>query len=404
MLTDAQLRRIKANPNKKTPDKYSDTNGLQLHVFPTGRKTWIYAYRYQNKQRSLTLGSYPDLSLADARIKLSEAKKTLNEGIDPNQAKKSNLTQLNGEHSFEYVAMEWYRKKVETWAASTSVKTKARLEADIFPFIGAMDIASIKAPDLLSVIKRIEDRSPDTAKRALQECGQIFRYGIALGKNENDPSQALQGLLLPVKTRNFAAITDPNKVGEFLRAIDDIPNTTLVVKSAFKLAPLFFVRIGELRKAKWSEIDFDKQEWRYFITKTKQDHIVPLSKQAIEILKELQCLTGQHEYIFVGYRNNKIPMSDGALNAAIRRLGYDTQEEITGHGFRAMARTILNEEMGIPVSVIEHQLAHKVPDSLGTAYNRTKFLEQRKKMMQQWADYLDSLKQNVIPFPKHKTA
>ena len=156
MLTDAQLRRIKANPNKKTPDKYSDTNGLQLHVFPTGRKTWIYAYRYQNKQRSLTLGSYPDLSLADARIKLSEAKKTLNEGIDPNQAKKSNLTQLNGEHSFEYVAMEWYRKKVETWAASTSVKTKARLEADIFPFIGAMDIASIKSPDLLSVIKRIE--------------------------------------------------------------------------------------------------------------------------------------------------------------------------------------------------------------------------------------------------------
>ena len=404
MLTDAKLRKIKPTPDKKSPDKYSDGKGLQLHVFSTGRMTWIYAYRYENKQRSLTLGGYPDLSLADARIKRSEAEKTLSNGIDPNQAKKNKQTELNGEHSFKYVALEWLSKKVEIWAESTSVKTKARLEKDIFPFIGAMDISSIKAPDLLKVVKRIEGRSPDTAKRALQECGQIFRYGMALGKNENDPSQALQGLLLQVKTKNFAAITDPAKVGEFLRAIDSMPNTTFVVQSALKLAPLFFVRIGELRKAKWSEIDFEKKEWRYFITKTKQDHIVPLSKQAIDILKELQCLTGQYEHIFIGRRDPQRPMSDGALNTAIRRLGYDTQEEITGHGFRAMARTILNEELDIPVYVIEHQLAHKVPDSLGTAYNRTKFLEQRKKMMQQWADYLDSLKQNVIPFPRNKTA
>jgi integrase len=290
------------------------------------------------------------------------------------------------------------------WAESTIVKTKARLEKDIFPFIGNMNIDTIEAPDLLSVIKRIEGRSPDTAKRALQECGQIFRYGIALGKNKQNPSQALQGLLLPTKQKHFAAITDPIKAGELLRAIDNIPDTTLVVKSAFKLAPLFFVRIGELRKAKWSEIDFEKREWRYFVTKTKQDHIVPLPKQAIAILRELQQLTGRYEHVFIGYRNPNIPMSDGALNAAIRRLGYNTQEEMTGHGFRAMARTILHEGMGFEKDVIEHQLAHAVGDNLGTAYNRTKFLEQRTKMMQQWADYLDGLKVNVVQFPKHKRA
>ncbi len=267
MLSDAKLRKIKPNTNKKSPDKYSDTNGLQLHVFSTRRMTWIYAYRYQNKQRSLTLGSYPDLSLADARIKLAEAKKTLSDGIDPNQAKKANITQANGENTFKYVAMEWHSKKTSTWAASTIVKVNARLDKDILPYLGDLDINCIEAPDLLAVIKRIEGRSPDTAKRALQECGAIFRYGMALGKNKHDPSQALKGLLLPVKQNHFAAITEPSKAGELLRAIDGF-NGTFVVKCALQLAPMFFVRIGELRQAKWADIDFEAAEWRYFIIKT----------------------------------------------------------------------------------------------------------------------------------------
>lgn len=403
MLTDAKIRKIKPNTNKKTPDKYSDTNGLQLHVFPTGRMTWIYAYRYQNKQRSLTLGSYPDLSLADARIKATEARKTLNSGIDPNQAKKNNLTQLNGENTFKYVALEWHSKKSETWAASTVNKIRTRLDKDIFPYIGDMEISTIEAPDLLAVIKRIEGRSPDTAKRALQECGAIFRYGMALGKNKHDPSQALTGLLLQIKQNHFAALTEPAQVGGLLRAIDAF-NGSFVVKCALQLAPLFFVRIGELRTAKWTDIDFDTAEWRYFITKTKQNHIVPLSTQAIAILKDLQQLTGQYEHVFIGGRDPKRPMSDAAINAALRRMGFSTKDEMTGHGFRAMARTILHEQLSYERDVIEHQLAHAVPDSLGTAYNRTKFLKQRKEMMQHWADYLDNVKQDVIQFPKNKRA
>ncbi len=403
MLTDAKLRKIKPDTNKKTPDKYSDTSGLQLHVFPTGRMTWIYAYRYQNKQRSLTLGSYPDVSLADARIQATEARKILNSGIDPNQAKKKQTIQANGENTFKYVALLWHSKKTETWAASTVDKIKTRLEKDIFPYIGDMDISTIEAPDLLAVIKRIEARSPDTAKRALQECGAIFRYGTAEGKNKHDPSQALKGLLLTVKQNHFASLTEPSQVGGLLRAIDGFTGT-FTVKCALQLAPLFFVRIGELRTAKWADIDLDTAEWRYFITKTKQNHIVPLSTQAIEILTQLKQLTGQHEYVFIGGRDPKRPMSDAAINAALRRMGFSTKDEITGHGFRAMARTILHEHLGMERDVIEHQLAHAVPDSLGTAYNRTKFLKQRKSMMQQWADYLDNLKNDVIQFPKNKRA
>ncbi|MCH4248171.1 MAG: integrase arm-type DNA-binding domain-containing protein [Acinetobacter populi] len=403
MLTDAKIRKIKPDTNKKTPSKYSDTNGLQLHVFPTGRMTWIYAYRFQNKQRSLTLGSYPDVSLADARIKATEARKILNNGIDPNQAKKNNRIQLDGENSFRYVALEWHSKKAETWAVSTVKKIRTRLDKDILPYIGDMEISTIEAPDLLAVIKRIEGRSPDTAKRALQECGAIFRYGMALGKNKHDPSQALTGLLLPIKQNHFAALTEPAQVGGLLRAIDGFTGS-FVVKCALQLAPLFFVRIGELRTAKWNDIDLEAAEWRYFITKTKQNHIVPLSTQAIAILKDLQQLTGQYEHVFIGGRDPKHPMSDAAINAALRRMGFSTKDEITGHGFRAMARTILHEQLGYERDVIEHQLAHAVPDSLGTAYNRTKFLKQRREMMQHWADYLNDLKQDVIQFPKNKRA
>lgn len=303
-------------------------------------------------------------------------------------------------NSFEVVAREWFARHAPGWAASHSDKIIQRLERDVFPWLGVRPIAEITAPELLSVLRRIEERgAKDTAHRALQNCGQIFRYAVATGRAERDPSGDLRGALPPVKHEHYAAITEPVKVGELLRAIDAFQGT-FVVKCALQLAPLLFVRPGELRKAEWSGFDLDKGEWRYFVTKTKTEQLVPLPKQAVAILRELHNLTGQREHVFPG-RDPRKPMSEAAINAALRRMGYDTKTEVTGHGFRAMARTILHEELHVKPEVIEHQLAHRVPDSLGTAYNRTKFLKERRIMMQQWADFLDRVKQGaqVIALP-----
>lgn len=396
MLTDSKLRKLK--PEEK-PKKYSDEKGMYLEVRPNGSMYWRMKYRFNGKENIFSMGTYPEVSLAEARRKRDDARRLLLDGTDPNQQKKAKQVDQSGENTFGHVALDWYAKKSPAWAASNAKKVLARLNKDILPFLGKKNIAEINAPELLSAIQRIEARSVDTAYRALQECGQIFRYGMATGKNNHDPSPALKGALSKRQTGHFAAIIEPNEVGGLLRAIEGF-NGSFVVKCALQLAPMFFVRIGELRQAKWQEIDFEAAEWRYFITKTKQDHIVPLSSQAIDILKELQQLTGQYEYVFIGGRDPKKPMSDAAINAALRRMGFDTKTEITGHGFRAMARTILHEHLGVDSAIIEHQLAHAVGDALGTAYNRTKFLKQRKVMMQQWANYLDSLKENVIPFPK----
>lgn len=264
-------------------------------------------------------------------------------------------------------------------------------------------IADITAPDILSVLRRIEGRGAvDTAHRAHQNCMQIFRYGIATGRCDRDPAADLRGALAPAKHEHFASITDPALVGELLRAIDAFQGT-LVVQSALKLAPLLFVRPGELRHAEWKQFDFEKGEWRYFVTKTKSEHLVPLAEQAVIILQELHPLTCNGRYVFPG-RDTRKPMSDAAVNAALRRMGYDTKTEITGHGFRAMARTILHQELGVKPEVIEHQLAHRVPDALGTAYNRTKFLKERRTMMQQWADYLDQIKAGAKVIPLEQRA
>ncbi len=242
----------------------------------------------------------------------------------------------------------------------------------------------------------------DTAHRAGGNCSQIFRYAIATGRADRDPVPDLRGALPPARGGNFAAITEPAKVAELLRAIDAFSGT-FVVKSALLLSPLLFVRPGELRRAEWAGFDLEKAEWGYFVTKTKSDHLVPLASQAVAILKELHALTGHGRYVFPG-RDPQKAMSEAAVNAALRRMGYDTKTEITGHGFRAMARTILHEELHQKPEVIEHQLAHKVPDSLGTAYNRTKFLKERKAMMQLWADYLDKLKAGAEVIPLHGSA
>ena len=293
--------------------------------------------------------------------------------------------------SFEAVAREWYAKHAPGWAASHSDKIIRRLERDVFPWVGGRPIAELSAPEILATMRRIEGRGTlETAHRVMQSCGQIFRYAVATGRAERDPTGDLKGVLPPVGGKHFAAFTESAAVGELLRAIDGFKGS-LQVQCALRLSPLLFVRPGELRMAKWADIDLDAAEWRYIASKTKTEHIVPLAPQAVAILRELHPLSGRRGHVFPGRDPHK-PMSEAAVNAALRRMGYDTKTEITGNGFRAMARTIIHEDLGIRPEVIERQPAHRVPDALGTAYNRTKFLKERKAMMQAWADYLDKLK------------
>lgn len=389
-LTDLAVRNAK--PTGKLYRLF-DERGMYLEVSAAGGKWWRFKYRFEGKEKRLSLGVYPDIGLKDARERREEARKLVAKGIDPGEHKKATKTAAleRASNSFEVVAREWFAGQQHTWAESHADKIIQRLEKDIFPWLGKRPVGEIAAPEVLTVIHRIRERGArDTALRAMQNCGQIFRYAVATGRAQRDPTADLRGVLPPVRHENFASITDPEKVAELLRAIDGFQGT-FVVRCALRLAPMLFVRPGELRKAEWSGFDLDKAEWRYFVTKTKTEHLVPLSTQAVATLRELHALTGQRAYVFPG-RDPKKPMSEAAINAALRRMGYDTKTEITGHGFRAMARTILHERLRFPAEVIEHQLAHKVPDALGTAYNRTKFLDDRVAMMQAWADYLDGLK------------
>lgn len=397
-LTDTELR--KAKPSEKTRRLF-DSGGLYIEISPAGGKLWRLKYRFSGKEKRLALGIYPEVSLAEARKRREAARELLAGGIDPGEHRKiQKATKAEqAANSFEAVAREWYAKHFPNWAVSHAEKIIRRLEGDVFPWLGKRPIAEIGAPDLLKVLRRVEGRGAlDTAHRVHQNCGQILRYAVATGRAQRDPSADLRGALPPAKHTHFASITDPSQVGELLRAIDGFRGT-FVVQSALRLAPLFFVRPGELRKALWADFDLNKAEWCYLVTKTKTEHLVPLSTQALKILADLRNLTGNGAYVFPG-RDPKKPMSDAAINAALRRMGYDTSTEITGHGFRAMARTILHQELEFAPEVIEHQLAHRVSDSLGAAYNRTKFIKQRRIMMQRWADYLDKIKSGakVIPF------
>ncbi|MGF6965923.1 integrase [Paraburkholderia sp. WC7.3g] len=393
-LTDAAVRNAK--PTGKLYRLF-DERGMYLEVSAAGGKWWRFKYRFGGKEKRLSLGVYPAVGLKKARDRRDEARELLADGVDPGEHQKAKKA-ANGEraaNSFEVVAREWFARQSHAWAQSHADKVIQRLEKDIFPWLGKRPISEIAAPELLGVIRRIEERGArDTAHRAMQNCGQVFRYAVATGRAERDPSADLKGALPPVRHENFASITEPERVAELLRAIDAFRGT-FVVKCALQLAPLLFVRPGELRKAEWSGLDLDKAEWRYFVTKTKTEHLVPLATQAVAILRDLHALTGHRTHVFPG-RDVRKPMSEAAINAALRRMGYDTKTEITGHGFRAMARTILHEELLFKPEVIEHQLAHKVPDALGTAYNRTRFLKDRRSMMQQWADYLDALKSGSV--------
>lgn len=396
------VKKIDAAKAESKPRKLADEKGLFLLVTPKGGKWWRLKYRFGGKEKLLSLGVYDDVSLKSARERRDEARRLLAEGIDPGQHRKTNkrMQTERAANSFEAVAREWFSKYSPTWAAGHSEKIIRRLERDLFPWIGGRPIAELSAPDLLEVLRRIEERGAvETAHRAKQNAGQVFRYAIATGRAVRDPSGDLRGALTPWKPQHYPAITDPKEIGPLLRAMDGFTGT-FPVKCALKLAPMLLVRPGELRQAEWSEINLDAATWEIPAAKMKMrlPHLVPLPVQAVEILRQLHPLTGNNRFVFPGVRDHSHPMSENTVNMGLRRMGYP-KEIMTGHGFRAMARTVLDEILGFRPDWIEHQLAHAVKDPNGRAYNRTAHLKQRQEMMQAWADYLDSLKaENVVHF------
>jgi integrase len=395
-LTVAQIKNEKSTGK---PIKLSDGGGLFLLIQPNDKKYWRLAYRFNGKQKTLALGVYPAVSLAKARERREDARRLLADGIDPNEQRKATKAAKIGQNadSFEVIAREWFANQAPVWVPTHADKIIRRLERDIFPWLGASPITSITAQQLLIAARRIEERGvKETARRALLNCSQVFRYAIATGRAERDPVPDLKGALQPAKTTHFATMTDPKAIGELLCAIDEY-HGSFVTKCALQLAPLVFVRPGELRAAEWSEIDLEAAEWNIKADRMKMRiaHLVPLSKQAVAILRELHPLTGRGKYVFSSEQTSTRPMSENTLNFALRRMGF-AKNEMSVHGFRAMARTVLDEILHVRPDYIEHQLAHAVRDPNGRAYNRTSHLPERREMMQLWADYLDKLKQGGI--------
>lgn len=389
-ITDLKIKNLKP---KTKGYKVSDSHGLYLFISPKGKKTWRFDYKFRQKRKTLLLGTYPHITLSLARQKRDEAKSLLEQHppIDPREAFR-NKDEPNAQ-TFEYCAWKWFEMHKVGIAKSTYSKIESRLSNHLLPYLGKTAIQDINANMLLIVLKRIIDVNKiETAGRCLQLTGAIYRYAIINGWVDKDVTLPLKDVIPKSKVKHMAAFTNPKELGQFLRATNAFKGTFTVL-CALKLAPMLFCRPGELRKAKWEDINFDEKIWVYDVNKINiKRHIVPLPKQAIEILETLKQLNGNREYVFPGARNPRRPMCEKAVNDAIKRLGYNTDEEITGHGFRATARTILHEVLGCDPYAIEHQLSHRVPDVLGTAYNRTKFLKQRTEMMQRWADYLDELK------------
>jgi integrase len=392
-LTDTKIKN--AVPKEK-PYRLSDSHGLYVEVQPNGSKYWRLKYRFAGKEKRLAIGVYPKVTLKSARKSSELAKDYLDQGIDPSQAKKAKKVeqaQSQG-NNVEVISREWHVQQSKKWSDSYAVKVLRSMERDLYPYVGTMPIDQISPPQLLAVLRRVEARgAAESAHRLKQTVGQVFRYAVATGRAQRDITPDLKGALATPQKQHFPAITEPDEVARLLNMLDGYQGTA-TVRSALKLAPLVFVRPKELRCSEWSEIDFDKQEWRIPAEKMKMgvDHIVPLSTQALEILAEQKLLTGHWDgYVFPSARSPNRPMSDNAVLSAFRNMGI-SKEQMTGHGFRAMARTILDEVLHERVELIEHQLAHAVKDSLGRAYNRTTHLPQRREMMQRWSDYLDVLR------------
>ena len=385
------------------PYKLADGGGLYLEVAPAGGKWWRLKYRFGGKEKRLALGTYPAVALKDARLRRDEARALLARGVDPGELRKLTKNSPDAD-SFEAVAREWHAKFAPGWAPGHADKIIRRLERDVFPWIGARPVGQVTAPELLTVLRRIEARGRlETAHRAHQNCGAVFRYAVATGRAERDPSGDLRGALPPASGRHHAAIVDAKAAGELLRDLDNYAGQ-FPTACALRLAPLLFVRPGELRRAEWAEIDLDAAEWRIPAAKMKMraPHVVPLADQAVAILRELHTLTGRGRYVFHGARSADRPMGENTVNAALRRLGYD-KDVMTGHGFRTLASTTLHEQ-GWPSDMIERQLAHAERNKIKAAYNRAEHLPERRRMMQAWADYLDGLKRgaDVVPLRREK--
>lgn len=386
-LTEVEIRSARAADK---PIKLFDGSGLYLFVQPGGGRWWRFKYRFEGRERELSLGVYPDVPLKLARKRREEARRLVAEGIDSSAKRKEEKdTRLD---TFQSIAEEWLALQAKSLATITHTKAIWMLSAFIFPRLGSRPITKITAPELLAALRVIESRGRhDTAHRTKQRVGQVFRYAIATGRAERDISADLRGALVPVTTKNHAAIIEPVAIGHLLKAIDSYRGQP-VTHAALKLAPLVFVRPGELRQAEWSEINLDASEWRIPAERMKmrEAHVVPLATQAVAILSGLQPLTGNGRFVFPSLRTKLRPMSENTINAALRRLGYGT-DEMTGHGFRAMASTCLNEQGWHP-DLIELQPAHAERNKVRAAYNRATRLVERRKMMQAWADYLDGLR------------
>jgi integrase len=393
MLTPSAVANAKSKPK---PYKMTDGRGMYLLVKPDGARWWRFDYRrpHSGKRNTLSLGVFPDVSLRQARDRREDARKLVADGIDPGDKRKAEA--VADADTFEAVAREWHAKFAPLRTEGHAARVLRRFEVDVFPWIGAKPIGKLTAPDMLSVLRRIEARGAvETAHRTRSDCGQVMRYAIATARAQTDVTRDLRGALAEVAPKHHAAITDPARIGELLRAIEGFSGT-FPVRCALKLAPLTFVRPGELRQAEWQEFDLDAGEWNIPASRMKmrQPHLVPLSSQAVAILRELGPLTGSGRFLFPGARDRKKPMSNVTVTAALRRMGYD-RDTMTGHGFRAMARTLLDEVLGFRPDYIEHQLAHAVRDPNGRAYNRTAHLNERRRMMQSWSDYLDRLRDDA---------
>ena len=390
-LSDTQLRNMKATGKAK---KISDGGGLYLHLSPAGGKLWRMAYRFEGKQKTVCFGAYPALSLKEAREKRDESKALLARGIDPSLHKQAAKAASIAEtaNAYEVVAREWHAKYAPGWTESNAERVLARQAKDVFPFIGKRPIAQISAPELLTVLRKVEERGAlDTAHRILQDTSRIFRYAIATGRAERDPAADLKGALTVPRKGHFATIVDTKEIGQLLRDVDAYSGN-LVVRAALRLAPYVFVRPGELRKAEWTEFDLENAEWRIPAKRMKMRvlHIVPLSRQVLGILCDLHPYSGDGPYLFPSLRAKSAPISDMTLLAGLRRLGY-AKEQMTVHGFRSLASTLLNEQ-GYNKDWIERQLAHGERNSVRASYNYAEYLPERRKMMQSWADFLDSLR------------
>ena len=411
MLTDAHCRNATCPPERKQA-RFSDSGGLYLQVSPNGSKRWFLKYRTGGKEKQLALGSYPDVGLTAARKARDAAKLQKAAGLDPVQARKVEKLKATNPagDTFQAVALEWHAKQAPQWSEGHAERALRQLERDLFPWIGPRRLSEIEPVELLATLRKIEERGAiETADRGLMLCRQVWRYGVATGRVSRDITADLKGALTPYRGRHFAAITDPVKLGELLRAIQAYRGGP-IVRAALQLAPLLFQRPGELRAAAWAEIDLDAALWTIPPARMKREkdgkengapHLVPLPRQAVEILRELHQLTGRSALVFPGERNHERPISENSVRTALISMGY-TPDLQTWHGFRATARTMLAERLDFDPLVIEAQLAHAVKDANGRAYNRTQYLKHRAAMMQAWADYLDKLRQGaeVIQLPQ----